>query len=222
MIASNDNWGTPVGAGAASAATLLTAMANVGAFALPSTNSLDAVVNPTGLTWGNYSVKVSGVGGATGNVIAEIYDATPAANITASSPRLINVSVNKQIVAGGSLTLGFTVSGSTARTVLIRVIGPGLIQFGYPTGAVLADPQLTLYNSSSQVIATNDDWGADQQIINAGSRVNAFSVGSSATKDSMLLITLPVPPPQGAGYSVKATGNGTTGGQAIVEVYEVP
>ena len=38
----------------------------------------------------------------------------------------------------------------------------------------------------------------------------------------MLLITLPVPPPQGAGYTVKATGNGGASGYAIVEVYEVP
>jgi hypothetical protein len=214
VIASNDNWG--------GSAALTAAMVGVGAFALPSANSLDAVVNPTGLTWGNYSVKVSGVNGATGNVIAEIYDATPAGNFTASSPRLINVSVNKQIVAGGSLTLGFTVSGSTSKTVLIRVIGPGLVQFGYPSGSVLGDPQLTLYNSSSQVVATNDDWGADPQLVSAGARVNAFSIGSAPTKDAILLVTLPVPPPQGAGYSVKATGNANTSGFAIVEVYEVP
>jgi len=38
----------------------------------------------------------------------------------------------------------------------------------------------------------------------------------------MLLVTLPVPPPQGAGYTARATGNGGTSGYVIVEVYEVP
>jgi hypothetical protein len=178
------------------------------------------VVNPTGLVPGNYSVLVSGVGSATGNVIAEIYDA--AANYTPSSPRLINVSVLKPITSGGSLSLGFSVKGATATTLLIRVIGPGLAAVGVTSGT-LGDPQLTLYdNSTGAVIAANDDWGVAPQLVTAGSRVNAFSVGSAATKDAMLLITLPVPPPQGAGYTVKATGNGGTSGYAIIEAYEVP
>ncbi len=213
VIANNDNWGGGSG--------LSTAMASVGAFSFTGPTSLDAAVNPSGLAGGNYSVKVSGVGGAVGTAIAEIYDASSLGGYTPANPRLINVSVLKQIPAGGSLTLGFTISGSTARTVLIRVIGPGLAAVGLTSGT-LSDPFLTLYNSSSQVIATNDDWGADAQIATAGSRVNAFSVGSAGTRDSMLLITLPVPPAQGAGYSVKATGNNNTSGYAIVEVYEVP
>ena len=213
-IAVNNDWG--------GSTALATAMQSVGAFAFSSPTSLDAAANPTGLGWGNYSVKVSGVSGATGSVLAELYDATPAGAYTPSSPRLINVSVLKQIASGGSLTLGFTIGGSTARTVLIRVIGPALGLPPFSIGGVMADPQLTLYNSSSQVIATNDDWGADSQLSAAGSRVGAFGIGNSATKDSMLLVTLPVPPPQGAGYTAKATGNGGASGYAIVEVYEVP
>ena len=213
-IAVNNDWG--------GSTALATAMASVGAFAFSSPTSRDAAANPTGLGWGNYSVKVSGVSGATGSVLAELYDATPAGAYTPSSPRLINVSVLKQIASGGSLTLGFTIGGSTARTVLIRVIGPALGLPPFGIGGVMADPQLTLYDRNSQVIATNDDWGADSQLSATGSRVGAFGIGNSATKDSMLLVTLPVPPPEGAGYSVKATGNANTSGYAIVEVYEVP
>ena len=213
-IAVNNDWG--------GGATLLNAMASVGAFAFTGPSSLDAATYQPSLAPGGYTVIASGNNGSVGTAIAEIYDATPAGTFTPSSPRLINVSVNKPISAGGYLTLGFTIGGSTARTVLIRVIGPGLTIFGYPTSSVLGDPQLTLYDRNSQVIATNDDWGADSQLSTAGSRVGAFSIGNTATKDSMLLITLPVPPPEGAGYSVKATGNANTSGQAIVEVYEVP
>jgi hypothetical protein len=106
--------------------------------------------------------------------------------------------------------------------VLIRVIGPALGLPPFNIGGVMADPQLTLYDNKSQVIATDDDWGADPQLVAAVTKVGAFSIGSAPTKDSMLLITLPVPPPQGAGYTAQATGNGGTSGYAIVEVYEVP
>ena len=56
---------------------------------------------------------------ATGRVLAEIYDAS-GLNRTANSPRLMNVSVLRQIEKDGSLTAGFVIDGKTARTVLVR------------------------------------------------------------------------------------------------------
>ena len=159
---------------------------------------------------------MSGVGGATGNTIAEIYDATPAGTFTAGTSRLINLSVLKPINAGGSLTMGFTVAGSAGRTVLIRAIGPGLAAVGVTNGT-LADPQLTLFNASPTVIATNDDWGADPSLAATADSVGAFSIGHAATKDAMLRLTLPA-----GGYSARVTGGGNGGGVVILEVYEVP
>jgi len=217
-IASNDNWGTPAYAGAATATALLTAMANVGAFPFASPSSKDAAVFAPGFGLGPYTVVVSGVGGATGTALAEIYDATPSGTFAPTSPRLINVSVLKAIASGGSLTLGFTIGGSTAKTVLIRVIGPGLAGLGLTSGT-LGDPQLALNSTSGSptVIATNDDWGADPQLVSVIAQVGAFPIGTAPTKDAMLLVTLPA-----GGYTAVATGNGGTSGTALVEVYEVP
>ena len=208
-IAANDNWG--------GGAALANAMASVGAFAFASATSRDAAVNATDLAPGNYSVIVSGVGGSTGNVIAEVYDVTPARALTPSSSRLINVSVLKQIPAGGLLTLGFTIGGSTSKTVLIRVIGPALGLPPFSIGGAMADPALTLFNGNSVAIQSNDDWGASPAIAAAAARVNAFSIGTTPTKDAMLLVTLAP-----GSYTAQATGNGGTSGLAIVEVYEVP
>jgi hypothetical protein len=191
-------------------------MVSVGAFAFTGSTSKDAAVFQPSLTPGNYSVAVSGVNGSVGTAIAEIYDATPAGTFTPSSSRLINVSVLKPIPSGGLLTLGFTIGGSVAKTVLIRVIGPGLAAVGVTNGT-LGDPQLALFNSSSTQIASNDDWGADPQLIAAGTRVNAFAIGNTQSKDAMLMITLPA-----GGYTAQAKGGGGTSGLAIVEVYEVP
>jgi hypothetical protein len=157
---------------------------------------------------------VSGATGATGRVIAEFYDATPITTFRATTPRLINVSVRKQIDAGGSLTAGFVIGGSTAKTVLVRAIGPGLAVFGVP--GLMADPRLELFNSSSVRIAANDNWGGDPQLTAAGARVGAFALADARGADAMLLLTL-VP----GNYSAEVRGaNG--GGTALVEVYEVP
>ncbi len=207
VVASNVNWG--------GSSTLAAAMASVGAFAYPSATSQDAAVFQT-LPARDYTVSVSSaVPNASGSVLAEIYDATPAGTFTATTPRLINVSVLKSINAGGSLTLGFTVAGSTEKTVLIRAIGPGLAPFG--VSSPLADPQLTLYDSTQTVIATNNDWSGDPALTQAMKSVGAFLISDPASKDAMFLRTLPA-----GGYTAVVTGNGGTGGNAIVEVYEVP
>jgi hypothetical protein len=206
----NEDWG---GSSATAAA-----MAAVGAFAYASPASRDAAT-VANITSSDNSVRVTaGAASATGAgaVIAEVYDATLPSIRTAATPRLINFSVAKQIAAGGNLTLGFVIGGNTPKTMLIRVIGPGLAAVGVTSG-MLGDPQLTLYNSGSVAIATNNDWGATPALIAAGAKVNAFSIGTAPTKDAMLRIELPP-----GSYTATATGNANTSGFAIVEVYEVP
>ena len=148
-------------------------------------------------------------------MIAELYDSTPAANFSASTPRLINVSVLKTISAGTTLTVGFVIGGSTAKTVLVRAVGPGLAAVGVPVSATMPDPQLALFNGSTQ-IASNDNWGGDAKITTTGNSVGAFALPSATTKDAVLLVTLA--PGQ---YSAQVSANGA-GGLAIVEVYDVP
>ena len=76
IIAQNDNWETPVGVSAgqaiASAADLVAAAAQTGAFALTS-GSKDAALIVV-LAPGVYSAQVSGVNGATGNALIEVYE----------------------------------------------------------------------------------------------------------------------------------------------------
>jgi hypothetical protein len=210
ILASNDDWGT-------GGVDLLSAVFNqVGAFAFNGPTSKDAAVYAPSLQQRDYTVLVSGVGSATGGVIAELYDATPSSSYGATTPRLINVSVNKPIDAGATLTAGFVVGGDTARTVLIRVVGPGLRQFGLTDN--MPDPQLVLNNiTNGTVVAANDNWGGDPQLSTVGTSVAAFSILDPTSRDAMLLITLPP-----ANYTVQASDVAGVGGRAIVEVYEVP
>ena len=200
----NDNWG--------GGAALQAAMTAVGAFAFTGPASRDAAV-ATSVAAGDNSVKVSVVGGGSGAVIAELYDATPAASFTAATPRLINVSVLKNL--GTGLTAGFVVSGSTPKTVLVRAIGPTLgTLFGVP--GVVADPQLALFNSASVKIGENDNWGGTAALTAAFTAVGAFQL-PAASRDAAVLATLAP-----GNYTVQVSGVGGTTGVAIVEIYDVP
>jgi hypothetical protein len=120
----------------------------------------------------------------------------------------------KQIDPGSLLTAGFVIGGATARTVLVRAIGPGLAPFGI-VGA-LPDPKLELFTGSA-VIAVNDNWGGDPQLTAVSRSVGAFALADLAGKDAMILVTLAP-----GSYSAQLTGVSGGSGQALIEVYEVP
>ncbi len=205
-FATNDNWGGD--------ATLSTIFTRVGAFPLAGATSRDAVVYNAATPARDYTMQFSGVGGATGTLIAELYDATAGGTFSATTPRLINMSVRKQIPTGSPLIAGFVIGGTTARTVLVRVIGPGLAAFGL-TG-LMADPKLDLFRAQT-MIASNDNWGGESQLIAASAGVGAFPINDPASRDAMLLVTLAP-----GDYTAQASGVNGTSGLAIVEVYEVP
>ena len=208
-FATNDNWG--------GGAALSNAFVQVGAFAYTAGNSRDAALFNAATPPRDYTVRVSsGVAGASGAVIAELYDATAASAFTATTARLINVSVRKQIDAGATLTAGFVIGpsgGTVARTVLVRAIGPGLGVFGVP--GTMPDPKLELF-SGANVIAASDNWGGDASLTAAGKAVGAFAIADLQSKDAMILVTLAP-----GNYTAQVTGSGS-GGVALVEVYEVP
>jgi hypothetical protein len=203
----NDNWGgTPA---------LKNAFSSVGAFPYASDTSKDAAAVGS-ITTRDNSVKVSSSDGGTGAVIAEVYDATPSGNFTASSPRLINVSVLKPI--GNSLTVGFVIGGTGTKTVLLRALGPTLASlFGFPPSAVIADPKLELFNGASVSIGTNDNWGGTAALSAAFTAAGTFGLAPTSL-DAATTATL-----SPGNYTVVVTPvAGTATGTGLVEVYELP
>lgn len=202
----NDNWG--------GSQALATAMASVGAFAYASPTSKDAAI-ATNITSQDNSVRVSATDNGTGQVIAEVYDATPSASVTANSPRLVNVSVLKNIGTGS--TMGFVINGTGSKKLLIRAVGPGLAVAPFNIAGVVADPQIVLTNvtnSQSPVqVGSNDNW--DASLAATFTAVSAFSL-PAGSKDAAMVVTL-----QPGNYTVQVSGVGGTTGIAIIEVYEV-
>jgi len=124
--------------------------------------------------------------------------------------KLINLSALAQNVSAVQvLTAGFSITGSTPRTILIRAVGPTLTN--YSVANVLSDPQLSLY-SDNVLIAINSGWNYNTSI---NSAVGAFPLNNS--KDAALFITLA----PGA-YTVQVKSATRNTGSALVEIYDVP
>jgi hypothetical protein len=69
---------------------------------------------------------------------------------------LANISARGLVGQGNDAKItGFVITGGEPRTVIIRVLGPSLTQYGV-TG-VVANPRLEIYRGSEK-IADNDDW----------------------------------------------------------------
>jgi hypothetical protein len=212
VLSTNRGWG--------GSATLGSEFAAVGAFPYANATSKDSALYETSLSSGNYAIHVSDANGIAGSVLAELYDATPTSTFSSTTPRLINVSVLKSIASGTSLTAGFVIGGSSARTVLIRAIGPALGVAPFNIPGTMPAPQLTLVRTSpgpNATLAANSSWGGDPAIRAVATRVGAFAVANGLSNDAMLLMTLA---PGSYTAQVNPTGN-TAGGIVIAEIYEV-
>jgi hypothetical protein len=196
LLGSNDNWG--------GGDTLRNAASAAGAFALPAT-SRDAAILPS-LVGGNYSVQV---GGGTGIVLVELYDAG-----TIQTTRLVNISARANVRPDAELLIaGFVIAGIETKTVLIRGVGPGLGQFGL--SSVLVDPKIELFRGST-LIDLNDNWGGGSALAEVFNRVGAFPLAPTSRDAALLVDLLP------GAYSVQVSGNNGGTGPALVEIYELP
>ncbi len=196
----NEDWG--------GGATLSAAFSGVGAFGLPAASKDAALLVQLG--GGVYTAQITGNGG-TGIALMEVYDS----DAGGSAARLTNLSARTQVGTGDDiLVVGFVVTGTSPRTLLMRAVGPGLLQFAL--GGVLADPQLKLFNAAGALVTSNDDWGGGAQLAAAFSQAGAFAL-PAASKDAVLLSTLPA-----GAYTVQVSGANGTRGIALVEVYELP
>jgi sugar lactone lactonase YvrE len=130
------------------------------------------------------------------------------------SARIINLSIRSFVGTGTSaVTVGFVINGTGSKQLLIRGDGPALTQFGV-TG-VLANPQISLFNSTGVVIDSNAVWGGSAALAAVFSSVGAFALPATSA-DSALFLSLAA----GTSYTAQISGvNGTTG-VALAELYD--
>jgi len=205
VVASNTGWGTN-----ANPAQIASAAASVGAFALASGSADCALI--AALPAGAYTVQVSGVGNSTGVALAEVYE------VSYSGTSLVNISTRAEVGTGANIIIpGFVISGGGSDQLLARADGPALTGFG--VGGALAQPSLSVFDNSGNVIASNTGWGTNSnaaQIASAASTVGAFALAAGSA-DSALIVNL-----SAGAYTMQISGVNNSTGVALAEIYEVP
>ena len=175
LITSDAAWQTPPAAPAgpwASRASPQDATAAdfqaVGAFAFAG-GSADTALKVT-LPSGGYTSQISVPAGAENVALAEVYDP----DLPGAASVLLNLSARSSVGSGSNaMVAGFVISGSTSQTILIRASGPALAPFGI--SHVLPQPQLTLFNGSQILIASNIGWQGNPVIAQVAANVGAFA-----------------------------------------------
>ncbi len=114
-LAANDNWGTPVGTGASTAAALSTAFAQNGAFNFTA-GSRDAALIAD-FAPGSYTIQVSGVNNTSGVALVEVYDITPTGPATVTL-RATKTEANETGTQAGEFT--FTRVGDTFQPLTVN------------------------------------------------------------------------------------------------------
>ncbi|MCB1768752.1 MAG: PKD domain-containing protein, partial [Candidatus Competibacteraceae bacterium] len=190
-LTSNDQWQSQAATAAA-----------VQAVGLAPPDAREAVILAT-LPPGPYTALLRGVEGGTGIGLVEIIE------VDTSRAWLAQGSGRSPVGTGDAVAIGgFTLAGTTPKTVLIRGLGPSL---GSVLRGALADPQIRLFAGDGQELAANNNWQDTQ-----AAEILASGMAPAHLLDAAILTTLP----PGA-YSVILSGVDGGSGVGLLEVQEI-
>jgi len=142
----------------------------------------------------------------------------------AAATQLANVATRGVAGTGANaMIVGFVITGTMAKSVLLRAVGPGLGAFAVP--GTLADPILTLQTAASPTVfvADNNNWeqqtGTLATVTVAAISATAARVGGFAlpagSKDAVILATLPP-----GGYTALVSSPDGSTGVVLLEAYD--
>lgn len=189
LIAQNDNWKD-------------SQKAEIEATGIPPSDDREsAIVRQLGP--GFYTAVVRGANNTEGIAVAEVYDLD-----AGGDSELANISTRGSVETGDNILIGgFILRGGSA-TVLLRGMGPTLIDHGVPNP--LQDPTLELRDINGALLMANDDWQESQQ-----SEISATGLAPNDHRESAILKSLP-----GGYYTAIVRGkNGT--GIGVVEAFHL-
>jgi hypothetical protein len=131
--------------------------------------------------------------------------------------QFLNVSTRALVGTGDNVLIGGFImngNGQVDDVAVVRAIGPSLTAFG--VAGALQDPTLELRAEDGTLIATNDNWktrsdGGSQQAL-----ITSTGLAPGDDRESAIYARLPA-----GHYTTIVRGAGSTGGVAIVEVYNL-
>ena len=137
---------------------------------------------------------------------------TPIPTPTPPDVQLLNIAGRVLTQSGDKVGIGgFTVSGTSTKSVIVRAIGPSMTSGGTPVSGRLDDPKLELRASDGHVIAANDSWRATQE-----QEIQQSGLAPSDNREAAIIASLP--PGQ---YTAIISGANNSNGIGLVEVYDL-
>ncbi|HEY1765719.1 MAG TPA: DUF1800 family protein [Opitutaceae bacterium] len=182
IVASNDNWESPVGTGKSSAA-LTAAFTQTGAFPFGS-NSLDAALIGN-FPPGAYTVVVSGINGETGVSLVEVYDMTsnipdtltiaatePNADTSGANPGAFTVTRTGDTTE--SVNVGYSIGGSAIDGIdYLGLSGAVIIPAGANSATISVLPSASLTNGVSSTVVVTLNPASAQEAYGLGANTSA-------------------------------------------------
>jgi hypothetical protein len=137
--------------------------------------------------------------------------ATATATPTATpSSQTVNLSTRLHVLTGDQVGIGgFIITGSGAKHVIVRAIGPDLRRFGIPNP--LEDPVLELHGTGGFATITNNNWRDTQE-----AQIKATGLAPTNDLESAIDVTL-----DPGNYSGVIRGNDGGTGIGLIEVYDL-
>ena len=122
--------------------------------------------------------------------------------------KALNIATRLRVETGDNVMIaGFILTGNASKAVVLRGMGPVLGNFGISD--FLADPVLDLRGSGGSIL-TNNNWKDTQR-----NQIEGTPFQPGDDRESVIVATLPP-----AAYTAILTGNNTTTGVGIIEVFD--
>jgi hypothetical protein len=135
--------------------------------------------------------------------------ATPTATPTLIT-QAVNLSTRMRVQVGDKVGIGgFIITGSSPKQVVVRGIGPSLVQHGLTD--VLSDPVIELHGPSGFTTLSNDNWRDTQE-----AAITATGLAPTNDLESAIVATL-----NPGAYTAIVKGKNNVQGLALVEVYDL-
>ena len=129
-----------------------------------------------------------------------------------ASSAVANISTRMAIGTGENVLIGgFIVTGSGAKKVMLRAIGPSLRAGDEPVSGRLEDPVMELRDSAGELVLANDNWrGAQEQ------EIIASQIPPQDDREAAIIATL-----QPGAYTATVSGKAGSTGIGLVEIYDL-
>ena len=121
----------------------------------------------------------------------------------------VNISTRVRVEGGDGVVIGgFIITGNVPKKIIIRGVGPSLVDSGLTD--VIDDPTLQLFGDGGQ-IAFNDDWRNLQE-----SDIAATMLQPNDDREPAIIATL-----SPAAYTAIVSGKNGTTGVGLLEIYDL-